>query len=119
MSTDDYLDADMAIIEGADEALARVIFGDAYGSHEGLRLAQLDVARAAREHTEANQLYAYRTVAAERDKAEAERDALRERLDALRADMEVHRCSVLSESEALRWGVVLDRDERAAKGEQR
>lgn len=33
-----------------DEALARVIFGDAYGSHEGLRLAQLDVARAAREH---------------------------------------------------------------------
>ena len=36
--------------EGPDEALARVIFGDAFGSHEGLRLAQLDVARAAREH---------------------------------------------------------------------
>lgn len=33
-----------------DEALARVIFGDAFGSHEGLRLAQLDVARAAREY---------------------------------------------------------------------
>ena len=39
--------------EGRDEALARVIFGDAYGSHEGLRLAQLDVALMAREHVEA------------------------------------------------------------------
>ena len=36
-----------------DEALARVIFGDAYGSHEGLRQAQLDVALKAREHIEA------------------------------------------------------------------
>lgn len=41
--------------EGPDEALARVIFGDAYGSHEGLRLAQLDVALMAREHIEAEQ----------------------------------------------------------------
>ncbi len=41
--------------EDPDEALARVIFGDAYGSHEGLRLAQLDVARAAREHIEAEE----------------------------------------------------------------
>lgn len=38
-----------------NEALARVIFGDAYGSHEGLRLAQLDVALMAREHIEAEQ----------------------------------------------------------------
>ena len=59
------------------------------------------------------------TQKARAEQAEAERDALRGRLDALRADMEVHRCSVLSESEALRWGVVLDRDERAAKGGQR
>ena len=38
-----------------DEALARVIFGDAFGSHEGLRLAQLDVALMAREHIEAEE----------------------------------------------------------------
>lgn len=41
--------------EEPDEALARVIFGDAFGSHDGLRLAQLDVARAAREHIEAEE----------------------------------------------------------------
>lgn len=41
--------------EDRDEALARVIFGDAYGSHEGLRLAQLDVALMAREHIEAEE----------------------------------------------------------------
>ena len=42
--------------EREDEALARVIFGDAFGSHDGLRLAQLDVARAAREHIEAEEV---------------------------------------------------------------
>ena len=53
--------------EEPDEALARVIFGDAYGSHEGLRLAQLDMARAAREHIEAEQESRERTVVDEWD----------------------------------------------------
>lgn len=80
--------------EDPNEALARVIFGDAFGSHEGLRLAQLDVALMAREHIEAERDSRERTAVDEWDdmlaraeKAEAERDALRERLDALRADL--------------------------------
>lgn len=56
-----------------DEALARVIFGDAYGSHEGLRLAQLDVARAAREHIEDSLKVYYRDLY---DKAEADVERL-------------------------------------------
>lgn len=57
--------SDVRLIERApadvnpDEALARVIFGDGFSSHEGLRLAQLDVARAAREHIEANERHKY------------------------------------------------------------
>lgn len=113
--------------EDPDEALARVIFGDAYGSHEGLRLAQLDVALMAREHIEAERGGALHAVAdaarrnhaafeeaqARAIKAEAERDALRERLLRLRADLSPG---------GLIWTVdaALRRDdERAAKGERR
>lgn len=109
--------------EDRDEALARVIFGDAYGSHEGLRLAQLDVALMAREHIEAEQEDVVATLreeveiqTARAERAEAERDALRERLDALRDDIVNGR--LLSAAEAAFGGWLIARDdERAAKGE--
>lgn len=112
--------------ENPDEALARVIFGDAYGSHEGLRLAQLDVARAAREHIAATggaptatrlaaeaaqrNYDAAQEQRARAEQAEAERDEWRERLLRLRADLSPG---------GLIWPVdaALRRDdERAAKG---
>ena len=117
--------------EDPNEALARVIFGDAFGSHEGLRLAQLDVARAAREFIEAEADDADFSAAdlyyARATKAEAERDEWREvaaryadwrdkwqaRHAALRADVEA--CRNASQIE----GILARDDERAAKGEGR
>lgn len=120
-----------------DEALARVIFGDAFGSHEGLRLAQLDVALMAREHIEAEQEevvatlreeVAIQTARAEQaevwmskwqqscNDARDERDALRERLDALREDVE--RFSA-GDPLITPLDILARDDERAAKGGQR
>lgn len=92
--------------EDPDEALARVIFGDAYGSHEGLRLAQLDVARAARAHIESEErdswvdYYRHRLVD-RAEKAEAaladltrQRDEWQARHAALRDDVDKYRCDM-------------------------
>ena len=54
-----------------DESLARALC-DMGWTDVPTMTDWIDVARAAREHIEANQLYAYRPVAAERDKAEAD-----------------------------------------------
>ena len=79
--------------EDSDEALARVIFGDAYGSHEGLRQAQLDVARAAREHIEAEwKTYILREQAA-REKAQDRAAKAEAEVARVTTDLEASRAS--------------------------
>lgn len=89
--------------EDPDEALAKVLrsaserLGDWGALHETTRDEYRNMARAAREHIEAEwKPYILREQTAREKaqdraaKAEAERDALRERLDALRADVDRH-----------------------------
>lgn len=80
-----------------DEALARALC-DMGWTDVPTMTDWIDVARAAREHIEANQLYAYRPVAAERDKAEADLARVTKERDKYMADS-AHRLDLLNKAQ--------------------